>query len=173
MIDLDQAQLEQLSGVFAAPRWLRDLGIAAWLCVGAILLLVGLIWLLGATAEITGPVVIAFLLACVTTPLVRWLARHRVGRAGGAAIVVLSFFGLAVLITLLVIGGISSQTSDISSTISSAGDKIAAWLEDAGITSSSASSTTETAQTTTTDAVQTLISGIATGISGLPKAQGE
>ncbi len=96
VIDLDQAQLEQLSGVFAAPRWLRDLGIASWLCVGAILLLAGLIWLLGATAEITGPVVIAFLLACVTTPLVRWLARHRVGRAGGAAIVVLGFFGLAV-----------------------------------------------------------------------------
>ena len=166
-IELDKAQLEQLSGVFAAPRWLRDLGIASWLCVGAILLLAGLIWLLGATAEITGPVVIAFLLACVTIPLVRWLGRHRVGRAGGAAIVVLLFFGLAVLITLLVIGGIASQSSDISSTLSSAGDTIAAWLEDAGISTSSASSTTDTAQTTTTDAVQTLISGIATGISGI------
>ncbi len=167
VIELDEAQLAQLSGVFAAPRWLRDLGIASWLFAGAFLVLAGVIWLLGATAEITGPVVVAFLLACVTQPVVHWLGRHHVGRAGAAAIVVLSFFALAVLITLMVIGGISSQSSDISSTLSSAGDKISAWMQDAGVSSSSASSTTDTAQADTTDAVKTLISGIATGISGI------
>ena len=167
MIELDEAQLAQLSGVFAAPRWLRDLGIASWLFAGAFLLLAGIIWLLGATAEITGPVVVAFLLACVTQPVVHWLGRHHVGRAGAAAIVVLSFFALAVLITLMVVGGISSQSSEISSTISSAGDKISAWMQDAGVSSSSSSSSTDTAQEDTTDAVKTLISGIATGISGI------
>ena len=167
VIELDEAQLAQLSGVFAAPRWLRDLGIASWLFAGAFLVLAGLIWLLGATAEITGPVVVAFLLACVTQPVVHWLGRHHVGRAGAAAIVVLSFFALAVLITLMVVGGISSQSSEISSTISSAGDKISAWMQDAGVSSSSSSSSTDTAQEDTTDAVKTLISGIATGISGI------
>ncbi len=93
-IQLDEVELEQLSGVFAAPRWLRDLGIASWLSAGVILLLAGLVWLLGATAEITGPVVVAFLLACVTSPLVHWLGRHHVGRAGAAAIVVLLFLSL-------------------------------------------------------------------------------
>ena len=167
VIELDEAQLAQLSRVFAAPRWLRDLGIASWLFAGAFLVLAGVIWLLGATAEITGPVVVAFLLACVTQPVVHWLGRHHVGRAGAAAIVVLSFFALAVVITLMVIGGISSQSSDISSTLSSAGDKISSWMQDAGVSSSSASSTTDTAQADTTDAVKTLISGIATGISGI------
>jgi len=167
VVVLDEAQLEQLSGVFAAPRWLRDLGIASWLSAGVILLLAGLVWLLGATAEITGPVVVAFLLACVTIPLVHWLGRHRVGRAGAAGIVILLFFLVAVVITLMVIGGISSQSSEISSTISAAGDKISSWLEDAGISSSSASSTTDTAQQDTSDAVSTLINGVATGISGI------
>ena len=40
-------------------------------------------------------------------------------------------------------------------------------MQDAGISSSSASSATDTAQADTTDAVETLISGIATGISGI------
>jgi hypothetical protein len=44
IVQLDEAQLGQLSAVFAAPRWLRDLGLAAWLIVGVIVLLVGLIW---------------------------------------------------------------------------------------------------------------------------------
>ena len=167
VIELDAAQLAQLSGVFAAPRWLRDLGIASWLFAGAFLVLAGLIWLLGATAEITGPVVVAFLLACVTQPVVHWLGRHHVGRAGAAAIVVLSFLVLAVLITLMVIGGISSQSSEISSDISAAGDKISSWMQDAGVSSSSSSSSTDTAQANTTDAVKTLVTGIATGISGI------
>jgi predicted PurR-regulated permease PerM len=167
VIELDEAQLAQLSGVFAAPRWLRDLGIASWLFAGAFLVLAGLIWLLGATAEITGPVVVAFLLACVTQPVVHWLGRHHVGRAGAAAIVVLSFLVLAVLITLMVIGGISSQSSEISSDISAAGDKISSWMQDAGVSSSSSSSSTDTAQANTTDAVKTLVTGIATGISGI------
>ncbi len=167
VVELDAAQLAQLSGVFAAPRWLRDLGLASWLAAGAFLLLAGLIWLLGATAEITGPVVVAFLLACVTQPVVHWLGRHHVGRAGAAAIMVLSFLALAILISLMVIGGISSQSSDISSTMSTAGDKISDWMQDAGISSSSSSSTTATAQADTTAAVKTLITGIATGISGI------
>ncbi len=67
----------------------------------------------------------------------------------------------------MVIGGISSQSSEISSAISAAGDKISGWLQDAGISSSSSSSATDTAQQDTSDAVSTFINGIATGISGI------
>ncbi len=34
VIQLDEEQLRELSAVFAAPRWLRDLGFASWLIVG-------------------------------------------------------------------------------------------------------------------------------------------
>ncbi len=167
VVELDSEQLAQLSTVFAAPRWLRDLGIASWLFAGVILLLVGLVWLLGATAAITGPVVVAFLLACVTQPIVHWLGRHGVGRAAAAATIVLLFLVIAVLVAVLVIGGISSQSSQITTALSSAADAISGWLEDAGVSSSGAASATDTAQQDTTDAVKTFISGLATGISGI------
>ncbi len=35
-----------LTGVFAPPRWLRDVGISAWLLFGVALFLVGVVWLL-------------------------------------------------------------------------------------------------------------------------------
>lgn len=162
-----QIDVGELSAVFAAPRWLRDLGLASWLLVGTILLLVGLIWLFGATSEITQPVTVAFVIACVASPLVRVLARHGVGRAGGAGIVLLLLIAIAILVGVLVIGGITSQTDEISSTSSSAGDKMSGWLEDAGVDSSSASSATDTAQEDSTETVKTLVQGIATGISGL------
>ena len=79
VVQLDEDQLGQLSAVFAAPRWLRDLGLASWLLAGVLLVLLGLIWLVGATSTITQPLIVAFVVACVTLPLVRRLARHRVG----------------------------------------------------------------------------------------------
>jgi predicted PurR-regulated permease PerM len=167
VVQLDEAQLGELSAVFAAPRWLRDLGVASWLLVGALLVLVGLVWLVGATSEISLPVIGAFVVACVCSPLVRWLAGHRIGRAGAAGIAVLLLLAIAALVALLVIGGLSSQSGDISATVSDAGDEISGWLEDAGVESSSASSATDTAQQDSTEAVKTLIEGIATGISGL------
>ena len=39
----------QLSGLFAAPGWLRDAGFTAWLLVGVVLLLVGVVWILSLT----------------------------------------------------------------------------------------------------------------------------
>src|SRR5262245_57177281 len=101
MIDADQ--LRELSAVFAAPRWLRDVGIASWLLVGLAAMLAGLIALLAATSEIVQPVVAGLVVATVAVPLVSWLERRRVPRAGGAAIVLLGLIALAVVIVLLVI----------------------------------------------------------------------
>ena len=36
----------QLSGLFALPDWLRNIGLIAWLTTGVIVLLLGLVWLL-------------------------------------------------------------------------------------------------------------------------------
>ena len=59
---------EDLSGMFAAPNWLRDLGVMAWLLVGVAGLLVGAIWLLGLMTTIVTPVVTAGILAAVLSP---------------------------------------------------------------------------------------------------------
>jgi predicted PurR-regulated permease PerM len=167
VLRLDEGQLVELSAVFAAPRWLRDLGFASWLTVGTLLVLLGLIWLLGATATITEPVIGGFVIACVTSPVVRLLARHHIGRAAGAAIVLLLILAIGVLVVVLVIGGITSQSDEVSSAASDAGDRISSWLEDVGVDSSSAASVTDSAQKDATATLSTLVHGIATGISGL------
>ncbi len=162
-----QIDLDQMSAVFAAPRWLRDLGLAAWFLVGVAALLVGLVVLLGATSAITQPVLAAFVVACVASPLVHWLKRHRVPRAAGAALVLLGLIALALFIVVLVIGGITSQSDDIGSTASSAADKVQGWLTDAGVDSSGAASAGDTAKDDTSASVSTFIHGIVNGIEGL------
>ena len=58
---------------FSAPTWLRDLGFSSWLLVGFVLIIVGVIWLLGETATIVMPVILATVLGAVAGPLVGWL----------------------------------------------------------------------------------------------------
>jgi predicted PurR-regulated permease PerM len=167
VVQLDEAQLGELSAVFAAPRWLRDLGVASWLLVGAILLLVGLIGLVGATSEITQPVIAAFVVACVTLPLVRFLARTRVGRAGAAAISLILLLGIGILVGVLVIGGIVSQANEIGANASDGADRIQGWLEDVGVSSSGAESAGSTAKDDVPQLVSTLVHGLVTGIGSL------
>src|SRR4051812_43860151 len=71
---------DQLARVFAVPSWLRDLGLMAWLVVGVLVLLGGVVWLLAITSVIVVPVITAAIMAAVLSPVVGWFARHRVGR---------------------------------------------------------------------------------------------
>src|SRR5262249_25730519 len=109
VVELDPEQLRSLSNVFAAPKWLRDAGIASWLLAGVAVLLVGTVWLLALTETIVGPVTVGLIVAVVASPAVAWLERHRIGRTGGAAIVVLVIVAIAAVVALLVVGGITSQ----------------------------------------------------------------
>lgn len=162
-----QVDIDALSAVFAAPRWLRDLGLFSWLLVGVAALLVGLVVLLGATSAITQPVLAAFVVACVASPIVSRLKRHGVPRAAGAAIVLLGLIAIAVFIVVLVIGGITSQSDEIGSTAGNAAEKAEGWLTDAGVEESGASSASETTKDDVSTSASTLIHGIANGIQGL------
>jgi putative heme transporter len=77
VVEIDAADLVD---VFATPRWLRDVGLTAWLFVGVALFLVGTVWLLSLTETIVLPVIAAGVIAAVSAPLVGWLQRHRVPR---------------------------------------------------------------------------------------------
>jgi predicted PurR-regulated permease PerM len=154
-----------LSRVFSAPMWLRDLGLLAWFLVGVGILLFGLIWIVGLTSTITEPVLVGLILATVAGPLVTKMQRHRIPRAGGAAIVLLGLLALGALIFLLVIGGIVEQSSEIKASVSEAVDKIEGWVNDAG--ANGTSSTTEDVKQDTATTGKTLVQGIANGIKGL------
>ena len=91
----------EISGLFQAPQWLRNLGIACWLLFGVAAALVGLVWLLALTQTIVLPVITAGIIAAVFGPAVDLLSRKRVPRAIGAVIVFLFIVGVGALEILI------------------------------------------------------------------------
>ena len=167
VVELDPDQLRSLSNVFAAPKWLRDAGLASWLLAGVAVLLFGVVWLLALTATIVGPVTVGLIVAVVASPAVAWLKRHHVGRAAGAAIVVVAILALAVGILLLVVGGITSQGDAIRSQANDAAPKVQEWLTDIGIDRGGASGVTGSVQSATPASISTLFHGVVGAIAGL------
>ena len=159
-----QIDATSLSRVFSAPVWVRDLGLLAWFLVGVAILLVGLTWLLSLTSTITIPVAVGAILATVAGPLVGKMHRRGIHRAIGAAIVLLGFLALGVVIFLMVVGGLSEQSSEIKSSLNQAVDKIESWANDAGVDSSS---TTDDAKSGASTSGKTLLQGVVNGIQGL------
>jgi len=166
-VELSPLEAGQLSSVFAAPRWLRDLGRVSWLLVGLFLLLAGVVWLLGTTQTIVGPVVVAAIVATVAAPVVRWFPAHRVPRAAGAAIVLLAAVALAVLVVVVVIGGITSQNPEIGKHSAQAANKAEAWLKDVGVNDSGASSAKSGVERDVPAIISALTTGVIHGIQGL------
>jgi predicted PurR-regulated permease PerM len=150
----------ELSGIFAAPSWLRDLGIMSWLLVGVGGVLVGAIWLLSLTQTIVIPVVTAAILASVLSPLVAWLSRHRVPRGAGTAIVLLGIVLAGALFAWLVIRGITAQSGDLNSQLQGAATKIEGWLKDLGVNSQTASNAKQDASSSISSAFHFLLGGL-------------
>jgi len=149
---------------FAAPVWLRDLGFTSWLLVGFVLIIFGVVWLLDLTSTIVMPVILAGVLGAVAGPLVGWLERHRIPRVAGAILVLLGLVAIGVIIFLLVFGGISSNSSEISAKLNKALDKIQGWLQDLGIDKTDAKNDVKKELP---EIKTTLLSGVSKGIGGL------
>jgi putative heme transporter len=162
-VDHEERVLEiepgELTRIFVAPPWLRDAGLVAWLIVGIVLVVVGAIWLLAVTSTIVVPLIVASLIASVAGPGVGWLQRHGVPRAGGTALILLGIVLLGVLIALLVIGGVTGQSGDISNHLQGATDKISNGLKDLGINDSTANNAAKDAHDSVNSAGKLLLHG--------------
>jgi predicted PurR-regulated permease PerM len=163
-IEIDAAEL---TGVFAAPHWLRDVGLTSWLLVGVALLLAGSVWLLSLTHTIVLPVIAAGVIAAVAAPLIAWLQRHRVPRPAGAILLLVALVVLAALVVFIVIAGITSQSGDVSSNLDDAKNTIEGWLEDLGVDPDKARNAKQDASSSTSQAVSALLSGLGTGLKEL------
>jgi putative heme transporter len=153
--------------VLAAPDWLRDAGAIAWLLVGIVLVVAGAIWLLSLTSTIVMPVVTAMIIAAVAAPVIGWLETHRVPRAAGSGLLLLGIIALAVVIGAVVLGGITSQTADVSHKLSTAADKIGTTLKDAGVGDATTDAAKSEAKSSITSAAGTLIHGVAGALTAL------
>jgi putative heme transporter len=163
-IEIDAAEL---TGLFATPGWLRDIGFTAWLLVGVALFLAGAVWLASVTYVIVGPVIAAAVIASVFGPAVGWLQHHHVPRVAGAIVMLVAIVLLGALVVWLVLSGITSQESDLRDHLGAATDKIQGWLNDAGVDSSTATQAAKDASSTSTDSVDKLLHGLAAGIDKL------
>ncbi len=156
-----------LSGIFAAPNWLRDLGFSAWLLVGVAAALVGAIWLLSLTEAIVMPVITAGIIASVASPLVDWLARHRVPRAAGAGFVLLAIVVIALGVGLIVLGGITSQSDGLSARLQEGASALESWARDLGVEAPTAADANADASASLSAAFQALTQGLLAGIERL------
>lgn len=164
--DTHGAGRAQLTGAFATPRWLRDLGRSSWLLVGVLALLGGLVWLLAETYTIVGPMVCALIVSVVAMPLVRVLDRH-MPRALAAALVLLAVAAVTVLIAVVVVAGITGQSAELSAQAAAGVDRLQSWLRSAGVEPSSASGAASTVKSAASHMISTLVHGIVNGIAGL------
>jgi predicted PurR-regulated permease PerM len=163
----DSFEPRHLAGLFAPPRWLRDLGTTAWLIVGVTLFVVASVWVLSLTQTIVTPVLTAAVIAAVAAPLISWLERHRIPRAAGAILFLIAGLVLAMGVVVLVLGGITSQDDDLASHFAHAKDTIAGWATDVGIDSSTADSAKQDVSSAVSKAIPKLLQGIVGGLTAL------
>ena len=157
----------ELSGVFAAPSWLRDLGMMSWLLVGVAVLIVGVAFLLTLTNAIVAPVVTAGIIAAVLSPLVAKLQRRGLPRAAGAALVFLAVVAVAVLLAVLLLGGVTSQAAELESALKNGAAKLQTTLQDAGVDSAKAQQANSDASAGISGAFHALLGGVAAGVKAL------
>jgi putative heme transporter len=156
-----------LSGIFASPQWLRDLGFSAWLLVGVGAALVGLIWLLSLTQTIVMPVITAAIIASVASPLVGWLNRRRLPRGIGAALVLLLIIALAFGVGLIVLTGIASQADGLSARLQEGASQLESWARDLGVKAPTAADANTEASASVSGAFQALTQGLLGSIDRL------
>jgi predicted PurR-regulated permease PerM len=160
-------ELDSRVMVRAAPPWLRDLGLSAWLLVGIALLLVATVTLLSLTQTIVMPLIAAGVIAAVASPVVGRLARHRVPRGAGTALLLLATIAVGAGVVVVIVLGITSETARLSDLLKEAETTVQGWLKDLGVSSKSASSATSDADSGGSAAVQALLHGVTTGVKGL------
>jgi putative heme transporter len=156
-----------LSGIFASPRWLRDLGFTAWLLVGVAAAVVGLIWLLSLTQAIVMPVITAAIIASVASPLVDRLRRHGLPRGIGAGLVLLAIVVIAFGVGLIVLTGISSQADGLSARLQEGASQLESWVRDLGVKAPTAADANSEASASISGAFQALTQGLLGGIDRL------
>ena len=157
----------ELSGVFSAPSWLRDLGMMSWLLVGVAAMLVGVAVLLSLTNAIVAPVVTAAIVAAGLSPVVRTLHARGLPRAAGAACVFLAVAMIGALFAVLMLGAVTSQSSELVGALKSGASKLETTLKDSGVSADQAKQAKEAVSANVSGAFHSLLQGVGVGIKAL------
>ena len=88
-------------------------------------------------------------------------------RAAGAAIVLLGLLAICIVIALVVIGGITAQSAQISQNANEALDHLESWAKSVGVDPSGTSGAKKSLQADVPAFISALTTGIVDGVSGL------
>jgi putative heme transporter len=157
----------ELSGIFAAPKWMRDLGFSAWLLVGVAAALVGAIWLLSLTQTIVLPVITAGIVASVTAPIVDWLQRRGVPRSIGAVLVFLAIVAIGAAVGLLILEGIASEASSLSERLREGANEVESFIHGLGVSATTAADANSDASASISAGFEALTHGLIGGVDKL------
>jgi putative heme transporter len=162
-----EVQPGALSEIFAAPKWMRDLGFSSWLLVGVAAALVGAIWLLSLTQTIVLPVITAGIIASVTSPLVDKLRERGVPRAAGAGLVFLAILAVAVGVGVMILAGIASEAAGLSERLREGAHEIESFVHDLGVGSTTAANANSDASASISAGFEALTHGVIGGVDKL------
>jgi putative heme transporter len=162
-----EAKPGALSGIFAAPKWMRDLGFSSWLLVGVAAALVGAIWLLSLTHTIVLPVITAGIIASVSSPLVDWLRERGVPRGIGAGLVFLAIITVGIGVGVMVLAGIASEAGGISERLREGANEIEALVHDLGVNATTAADANSDAGASISAGFEALTHGVIGGVDKL------
>jgi predicted PurR-regulated permease PerM len=153
---------------FAAPQWVRDVGMWSWIVVGVLIVLIALFAAAAATMLIVLAALFAVLLGGTFLPWVDWLHGHHVPRWLGALLVVVFLVLLAVFIGLVILYGLVNQLPVIEENLQSAIDSISNALSSTSVDQSTVDSISSAVQ----GALQNALTGIAGAATSLVSAVG-
>jgi predicted PurR-regulated permease PerM len=119
------------------------------------------------TETIVIPVITATVVASVASPLVGWLAAHKVPRPLGAILLVVLLIVVAAAVVVVVLVGITSELDGIKGQLADAKNTIEGWLKDLGVTPGSAESAKQDASSSASQAVGALLDGLGGGLKKL------
>jgi predicted PurR-regulated permease PerM len=109
---------------FAAPQWVRDVGLWSWVVVGVLLVLLALFWAAAAIQMVVVASLFAVLFGGTFLPVVDWLHRHRLPRWLGALLVLVFLIALGIFIALVILSGLVKQLPVIQENLQAAVDSI-------------------------------------------------
>jgi predicted PurR-regulated permease PerM len=159
--------IKEVQDRFGQPEWLRSVGLISWALIGIAVLVIGAVWLLDLTQVIVAPLATAGIVAAVTSPLVGWLAAHRIPRAIGSMIVVALIVLFSITMITVVVVSIVDQADKASDLLSDGQDLITSWGEDLGLSAENARNLGGDAGSALSGSISTLMSGVLSSAAAL------
>jgi putative heme transporter len=114
---------------FFVPQWLRQFGLASWLVIGIVIIVVALVALTGWLMTLFVPTLFAALLGATFLPVCDWLERHHMKRWLATLLTMCLIALIFIVVILIVVYGVFSEFPTVKANLDNAAGDISSWLQ--------------------------------------------